>query len=248
MIKSENARLNGWTFVDLKSNVDLVGYIESAQQVVLDKVDLPPGVSVHWTGQYEYLLKAQATLQKIVPFTLLIIFVLLYLIFKDVTESLLILGVVPFALLGSVWSIWWLDYDYSIAVAVGMIALAGVATEFGVVMMLYLKQSIELAIKDGKLNNKVQLRAAIMQGAVQRVRPKAMTVVVIVVGLLPIMYGSGSGSEVMQRIAAPMIGGMITAPIVSMVLIPVLIYMIYSRRLFSSTKRKIPLEDHAGVQ
>jgi Cu(I)/Ag(I) efflux system membrane protein CusA/SilA len=248
MIKSENARLNGWTFVDLKPNVDLVGYVESAQQTVLDKVDFPPGVSVHWTGQYEYLLKAQATLQTIVPFALLIIFVLLYLIFKDITESLLILGVVPFALLGSVWSIWWLNYDYSVAVAVGMIALGGVAAEFGVVMMLYLKQAIQLAIKENRLNSKAQLKAAIMQGAVQRVRPKAMTVMVIVVGLLPIMYGSGSGSGVMQRIAAPMIGGMITAPIVSMVLIPVLIYMIYSRRLFSKTNREDPTENSAGVK
>ncbi len=248
MIKSENARLNGWTFVDLKPNVDLGGYVESAQQVVLDKVDFPPGVSVNWTGQYEYLLKAQATLQKIVPFALLIIFVLLYLIFKDVTESILILGVVPFALLGSVWSIWWLNYDYSVAVAVGMIALGGVAAEFGVVMMLYLKQAIQLAMKENRLNTKTQLKAAIMQGAVQRVRPKAMTVMVIVVGLLPIMYGSGTGSEVMQRIAVPMIGGMITAPIVSMVLIPVLIYLVYSRRLFLKANKNVPTENSAGVK
>lgn len=248
MIKSENARLNGWTFVDLKPNVDLVGYIESAQQSVLEQVDLPPGVSVHWTGQYEYLLKAQATLQTIVPFALLIIFVLLYLIFKDVTESLLILGVVPFALLGSVWSIWWLNYDYSIAVAVGMIALAGVAAEFGVVMMLYLKQSIQLAMKENRLNSKAHLKAAIMHGAVQRVRPKAMTVLVIVVGLLPIMYGSGSGSEIMQRIAAPMIGGMLTAPIVSMVLIPVLVYLTYSRRLFSTANKATSTENSVGVK
>lgn len=247
MIKSENARLNGWIFVDLKPNVDLVGYIESAQQIVLDKIDLPSGVSVHWTGQYEYLLKAQATLQTIVPFALLIIFVLLYLIFKDVTESLLILGVVPFALLGSVWSIWWLNYDYSVAVAVGMIALAGVAAEFGVIMMLYLKQAIQRAEQENRLNNKAHLKAAIMYGAVQRVRPKAMTVLVIVLGLLPIMYGSGSGSEVMQRIAAPMIGGMITAPIVSMVLIPALVYLIYSRRLFSIKNRETSTEHSTGV-
>ncbi len=247
MIKSENARLNGWIFVDLKPNVDLVGYIESAQQIVLDKIDLPSGVSVHWTGQYEYLLKAQATLQTIVPFALLIIFVLLYLIFKDVTESMLILGVVPFALLGSVWSIWWLNYDYSVAVAVGMIALAGVAAEFGVIMMLYLKQAIQRAEQENRLNNKAQLKAAIMYGAVQRVRPKAMTVLVIVLGLLPIMYGSGSGSEVMQRIAAPMIGGMITAPIVSMVLIPALVYLIYSRRLFSIKNRETSTEHSTGV-
>ena len=144
----------------------------------------------------------------------------------------MILAVVPFALLGSVWFIWWLDYDYSIAVAVGMIALAGVATEFGVVMLMYLKQAINEAEAANRLNNSKQLLAAIMQGAVQRVRPKAMTVSVIVIGLLPIMIGETTGSEVMQRIAAPMIGGMISAPIVSMILIPILTYLMYQRRLF----------------
>ncbi|GKT11501.1 MAG: copper/silver efflux system protein [Thiomicrorhabdus sp.] len=234
MIKSENARLNGWTFVDLNQGVDLVSYVEKAQGVIADKVTLPAGYSVHWSGQYEYLLKAQATLQKVVPFALLIIFVLLYIIFKDTVEALMILGVLPFALLGSVWFIWWLEYDYSIAVAVGMIALAGVATEFGVVMLMYLKQAIQEAQDQNRLNNKTQLVEAIMHGAVQRVRPKAMTVSVIVIGLLPIMLGNTTGSEVMQRIAAPMIGGMISAPIVSMVLIPILTFLIYQRRLFKN--------------
>ena len=232
MIKSENARLNGWTFVDLESGTDLAAYVKQAQQLVADNVKLPAGYSVAWTGQYEYLLKAQQTLQTIVPFTILIIFVLLYFIFKNTVEALMILLVVPFALLGSVWTIWWLDYDYSVAIAVGMIALAGVAAEFGVIMLLYLKQAIEKAQEQQRLNNTSELMQAIMRGAVQRIRPKAMTVVVIVVGLLPIMYGSGTGSEVMQRIAAPMIGGMISAPIVSMILIPILTYLLYRKRLF----------------
>lgn len=232
MIKSENARLNGWTFVDLESGTDLASYVEQAQKLVADKVTLPAGYSVAWTGQYEYLLKAQQTLQTIVPFTILIIFILLYFIFKNTLEALMILLVVPFALLGSVWTIWWLDYDYSVAIAVGMIALAGVAAEFGVIMLLYLKQAIEKAQEQQRLNNTSELMQAIMRGAVQRIRPKAMTVVVIVVGLLPIMYGSGTGSEVMQRIAAPMIGGMISAPIVSMILIPILTYLLYRKRLF----------------
>jgi len=233
MIKSENARLNGWTFVDLKAGTDLVGYIQHAQKHLADNVPLPAGYSLHWTGQYEYLLKAQESLSKIVPMTILIIFILLYFIFRDFNEALMILSVVPFALLGSVWTLWWLDYDFSIAVAVGMIALAGVAAEFGVVMLIYLKQAIKQAKNNHQLNSKEDLRQAILVGAVQRVRPKAMTVSVIVIGLLPIMYGDGTGSDVMQRIAAPMIGGMVSAPVVSMVLIPVLTYLLYQKRLFS---------------
>jgi Cu(I)/Ag(I) efflux system membrane protein CusA/SilA len=239
MIKSENARLNGWTFVDLKPNIDLASYVKSAQQVVAKNVNLPAGYSIKWTGQYEYLLKAQQALYQIVPMTILIIFVLLYFIFRNMTEALMILMVIPFALLGSVWSVWWLGYDYSVAVAVGMIALAGVATEFGVVMLMYLNEAIKQAQQENKLNNKQQLLEAIISGAVQRVRPKAMTVTMIVVGLLPIMYGDGTGSEIMQKIAAPMIGGMISAPVVSMLLIPILTYLLLSKRLFNKSGVKI---------
>lgn len=238
MIKSENARLNGWTFVDLKKGTDLAGYVRNAQKIVEQKVKLPAGYSISWTGQYEYLLKAQKSLEQIVPLTLLIIFLLLYFIFKDVTEALMILMVIPFALLGSIWFLWWLGYAYSIAVAVGMIALAGVSAEFGVVMLLYLKQAITHAKENDQLNSLQDLRAAIMQGAVQRVRPKAMTVAVIVIGLLPILFGTGTGADVMKRIAAPMIGGMISAPIVSMVLIPILTYLLYRRRLFAGTNQQ----------
>ncbi|QKI88387.1 efflux RND transporter permease subunit [Thiomicrorhabdus xiamenensis] len=235
MIKSENARLNGWTFVDLQPGTDLAGYIERAQKIVNDELRLPAGYSLTWSGQYEYLLKAQQSLQQIVPLTLLIIFVLLYAIFKNMLEALMIMLVVPFALLGSVWFIFWLGFDYSIAVAVGMIALAGVAAEFGVVMLLYLKQAIDQAQAENRLQNSEQLRAAILQGAVQRVRPKAMTVSVIVLGLLPIMFGQGTGSDVMQRIAAPMIGGMISAPLVSMILLPTLTYLLMLYRLNKGT-------------
>ncbi|MBN2865704.1 MAG: efflux RND transporter permease subunit [Thiotrichales bacterium] len=243
MIKSENARLNGWTFVDIESGTDLAGYVQQAKQVVADNVTLPAGYSVAWTGQYEYLLKAQKTLETIVPFTILIIFMLLYLIFKNGVEALMILIVVPFALLGSVWTIWWLGYDYSVAVAVGMIALAGVAAEFGVIMLLYLKQAIDSAQQEKRLNNPADLVQAIMKGAVQRIRPKAMTVIVIVAGLLPIMFGSGTGSEVMQRIAAPMIGGMISAPVVSMILIPILTYLLYRNRLFTLVQGQYVLKE-----
>ncbi|WP_373018028.1 efflux RND transporter permease subunit [Thiomicrorhabdus sp.] len=235
VIKSENARLNGWTFVDLKPGTDLAGYVEQARAEVAEKVDLPSGYSIQWSGQYEYLLKAQKKLSEIVPLTILIIFVLLYLIFKSVSEALMILLVIPFALLGSVWFIWALGFHFSIAVAVGMIALAGVAAEFGVVMLIYLKNAIEAAKAEGRYNNADDLRAAIMHGAVRRVRPKAMTVSVIVVGLLPIMFATGTGAEVMQRIAAPMVGGMISAPLVSMILIPILTYLLYLRKGFSNT-------------
>lgn len=245
MIKSENARLNGWAFVDLNKNVDLASYVQNAQKIVEEKVKLPPGYSISWTGQYEYLLKAQKSLEHIVPLTLLIIFLLLYFIFKDVVEAMMILLVIPFALLGSLWFLWWLDYAYSVAVAVGMIALAGVAAEFGVVMLLYLKQAITHAKESHQLNSPQDLRAAIMQGAVQRVRPKAMTVAVIVIGLLPILFGTGTGADVMKRIAAPMIGGMISAPIVSMVLIPILTYLLYRKRLFGKQHREANLASKA---
>lgn len=232
VIKSENARLNGWTFIDLKPGTDLKNYIETAQQHLSKQVALPSNVSLEWSGQYAYLLKAQQKLIEIVPLTLVIIFILLYFIFKTLSDAIMILAVIPFALLGSVWFVWALGFDFSIAVAVGMIALAGVATEFGVVMLIYLKSAIADAKQSQQYNHAEDLKAAIMKGAVNRVRPKAMTVSVIVVGLLPILFSDGTGSEVMQRIAAPMIGGMISAPVVSMVLIPLLVYWIELRKGF----------------
>ncbi len=236
VIKSENARLNGWTFVDLNQGVDLVGYVEKGREIIHEKVNLLAGYSLNWTGQYEYLIKAQKILQVVVPFAILIIFILLYIIFKNMVEALMLLSVLPFALLGSVWFIYWLGYDYSIAVAVGMIALVGIAAEFGVVMMMYLRSAIAEAELNNKLNSPKELVDAIMYGAVQRVRPKVMTVSVIVVGLLPIMFGDTTGSEVMKRIAAPMVGGMLSAPVVSMIIIPVFTYFIYKHKLFNKKK------------
>ncbi|KUJ71738.1 efflux RND transporter permease subunit [Thiomicrospira sp. WB1] len=222
MIKSENAQLTGWTFVDLSPEVDLAGFVAQARQTVSESLTLPQGYSLTWSGQFEQWQQAKADLLWMIPLVTLIIFVLLSLVFQRLREAFMILSVIPVALLGAVWFVWWLDYDFSVAVAVGMIALAGVAAEFGVVMMIYLKEAIRQAQADGELGSQAQLRAAIIRGAVQRVRPKAMTVSVIVIGLSPIMIGGGAGSEVMQRIAAPMIGGMISAPLVSMVLLPVL--------------------------
>jgi Cu(I)/Ag(I) efflux system membrane protein CusA/SilA len=189
------------------------------QRVVAKAVKLPPGYSISWSGQFEFLERATAKLKIVVPFTLLIIFVLLYLTFKRFDEALLIMAAVPFALVGGIWLLYLLGYNLSVAGAVGFIALAGVAAEFGVIMLLYLKHAWQDRIDDGRTGN-VDLLEAIREGAVLRVRPKAMTVAVILAGLFPIMWGTGTGSEVMQGIAAPMVGGMITAPLLSMFVIP----------------------------
>ncbi|MGD8589610.1 MAG: efflux RND transporter permease subunit [Chromatiales bacterium] len=223
MLKSENGRLNGWTFVDIR-DVDLGSYIERARRVVQERVELPQGYSISWSGQYEYMLRAKERLSQVVPLTLLIIFVLLYLTFRHAGEALLVMASLPFALVGGFWLIFLLHYNLSVAVAVGFIALAGVAAEFGVVMLVYLDNALNEQRLKGELTE-AGLREAIMTGAVLRVRPKAMTVAVIVAGLLPIFLSEGTGSEVMGRIAAPMIGGMITAPLLSLFVIPVIYYM-----------------------
>ncbi len=227
MIKSENARRTGWVFVDIRDR-DLGTFVAEAQQVVKDQLELPPGYSVGWSGQYEYMLRAKERLKFVVPLTLVIILLLLYFNFRNFTESFMVMFAVPLSLVGAFWLVWLLDYNLSVAVGVGIIALSGVAAEFGVVMLVYLNQ----ALKDFKPNDKKTLRRAIIYGAVMRVRPKAMTAAVILAGLLPIMLFGGTGSEVMRRIAAPMLGGMITAPLVSMILIPAL-YVLWKDRQFA---------------
>jgi Cu(I)/Ag(I) efflux system membrane protein CusA/SilA len=218
MLRSENARLSGWVYVDIRGR-DLRSAVHDMQREVGEKVALPPGYSISWSGQFEYLERATARLKVVVPFTLLIIFVLLYLAFGRAGEALLIMAALPFALVGGIWLLWLLGHHLSVASAVGFIALAGVAAEFGVIMLLYLKQAWERRLQEGR-DDTEDLLAAIREGAVLRVRPKAMTVAVILAGLFPIMWGAGTGSEVMQRIAAPMVGGMITAPLLSMLVIP----------------------------
>jgi Cu(I)/Ag(I) efflux system membrane protein CusA/SilA len=217
MLRSENARLSGWVYVDIRGR-DLHGAVQDMQRAVLKEVKLPPGYSISWSGQFEFLERATAKLKVVVPFTLLIIFVLLYLSFKRVDEALLIMAALPFALVGGIWLLYVLSYNLSVAAAVGFIALAGVSAEFGVIMLLYLKHAWDQRVLDGK-TTAPDLLDAIREGAVLRVRPKAMTVAVILAGLFPIMWGTGTGSEVMQRIAAPMVGGMITAPLLSMFVI-----------------------------
>ena len=230
MIKSENARRSGWTFVDI-AGVDLGGYIRNAEKIVQKELYLPAGYSVTWTGQYEYMLRAEEKLKTVIPVTLIIVLLLLFLTFRRMTEALLVMTTLPLAAIGGFWLLSVLDYNLSIATAVGFIALLGVAAEFGVVMLVYLNAAIEEKKQANQLNNLSDLKQAIMQGAVMRVRPKAMTVAVIIAGLLPIMFGDGAGSEVMQRIAAPMIGGMITAPLLSLFVIPVVYLMLKAREL-----------------
>ncbi len=227
-IRSENARLNGWVYVDI-SGRDLGRYVRQAQRLVAQRVTLPPGYSITWSGQFEYLERATKKLTLVVPVTLAIIFILLYLTFRNVTEAALIMVTLPFALIGGLWLLFLLSYNLSIASAIGFIALAGVSAEFGVVMLIYLDHAIAKRRTTKRFNTEGDLIEAIEEGAVLRVRPKAMTVTVIIAGLLPIMFGAGTGSEVMRRIAAPMVGGMITAPMLSMLVLPAA-YLLLHRR------------------
>jgi Cu(I)/Ag(I) efflux system membrane protein CusA/SilA len=228
MLRSENARFSGWVYVDIRGR-DLRSAVRDMQAAVASKVVLPPGYSISWSGQFEFLERATAKLKVVVPFTLLIIFVLLYLTFNSFGEALLIMLTLPFALVGGIWLLYLLGYNLSVAGAVGFIALAGVSAEFGVIMLLYLKHAWDARIAQGQTTAD-DLLDAIVEGAVLRVRPKAMTVAVILAGLFPIMWGTGTGSEVMQRIAAPMVGGMITAPLLSMFVIPAAYRLMQRRR------------------
>ncbi len=235
MLKSENARLSGWVYVDLHGR-DLKSAVREMQAEVAAKVKLPPGYSISWSGQFEYLERATARLMYVVPFTLLIVFVLLYLTFRRFDEAALIMATLPFALVGGIWLLWLLGHNVSVASGVGFIALTGVAAEFGVIMLLYLKHAWDARVAEGKTTES-DLLDAIREGAVLRVRPKAMTVAVIFAGLLPIMVSHGTGSEVMQRIAAPMVGGMITAPLLSMLVIPAVYLLLRRRRLAIAARR-----------
>lgn len=230
MIRSENARLSGWVYVDVRG-VDLSTAVRAMQAQVEEKVKLPPGYAVGWSGQFEYMERAAARLKTVVPLTLLVIFLLLYLAFRSTAEALLLMLTVPFALIGGFWFVWALGHAVSVATAVGFIALAGLAAEFGVVMLVYLRNSLHARQAAGQPLTKELILEAIREGAVLRVRPKAMTVAVILAGLIPIMYGSGAGSEVMQRIAAPMVGGMITAPLLSLFVIPAAWRLLQERKM-----------------
>jgi Cu(I)/Ag(I) efflux system membrane protein CusA/SilA len=229
MLRSENARLSGWIYVDVRGR-DLRSVVNDMQAAVAQSVQLPAGYAVSWSGQFEYLERASERLKLVVPLTLAVICVLLYLLFRSFSDAALVLAAVPFSLIGGFWLVWALGHSLSIASAVGFIALAGIAAEFGVVMLVYLKNALAKRLASGEPDTEATLLAAIREGAVLRVRPKAMTVAVVIAGLLPIMAGSGTGSEVMGRIAAPMVGGMITAPLLSMLVVPAAWYLVHRRR------------------
>ena len=230
-IRTENAQLAVYIYVDLRER-DLGGYVADAKKAVTAQVKFPPGYYVTWSGQFEYLERAKARLQVVVPVTALIIFLLLYLNFRRVTETLIVMLSVPFSLVGGLWLMWWLGFNLSVAVAVGFIALAGVAAETGVVMLIYLDTAMtELQARreaEGRPFTRDDLYAAIMTGAVERVRPKMMTVAAIMAGLLPIMWSHGTGAEVMQRIAVPMIGGMISSTFLTLIVIPAIYAVVKS--------------------
>jgi len=233
MLKSENARPSGWVYVDVRGR-DLSSVVADLRQVIDTEVKLDPGMSLSYSGQFEYLERANARLAWVVPATLAIIFVLLYLTFGRLGEALLIMGTLPFALTGGVWLLYLLGYNLSVATGVGFIALAGVAAEFGVIMLIYLNNAWAERQASGE-TTRAALLGAIREGAVQRIRPKAMTVAVIVAGLLPILWSSGTGSEVMSRIAVPMVGGMLTAPLLSLFVIPAAYWLIRRRELTVTT-------------
>ncbi|UPW17537.1 efflux RND transporter permease subunit [Agarivorans sp. TSD2052] len=224
MIKTENARPNGWIFVDIDGR-DLGSYVAEAQQAVAEQLVLPAGYSISWSGQYEYMERAAETLRLVIPATLAIIVLLLYMAFRRVGEVLLILGTLPLAMIGGIWLMYLLGYNFSIAVGVGFIALAGVAVEIGVIMLVYLNQSLLATLEEHAQITKQQLREAIINGAGLRVRPVMMTVATVIIGLIPIMKGEGTGSEVMQRIAAPMIGGMASALVLTLLVLPAVYYL-----------------------
>jgi Cu(I)/Ag(I) efflux system membrane protein CusA/SilA len=247
-IRTENGQLAVYIFVDIAGR-DLGGYVAEAQAAVAGEVSLPPGYSLGWSGQFEYLERAKARLAVVVPLTLAVIFLLLFLNFRRLTETLIVMLSLPFALVGGVWLMWWMGFNTSVAVAVGFIALAGIAAETGVIMLIYLDHALaerraEVA-RAGRAFTRADLDAAIMVGAVERVRPKMMTVVAIMAGLMPILWAHGTGSEVMSRIAVPMIGGMVSSTILTLVVIPAVYALIKGRGLaiaeINATKRGLML-------
>jgi len=255
MIRSENARRTGFVFIDIAGR-DLGGYVNEARALVAETVTLPPGYSITWSGQYEYIERMQDRLKLVAPATLLIITLMLFMAFSRVTEVAIILAALPVALAGGVWLIWYLSFDISVAVLVGFIALAGVAVETAIVMLLYLilawEKRKKTAVEEQRSLTPLDVEQVVFEGALLRVRPKVMTVATIFAGLIPIMYGHGTGSEIMQRIAAPMVGGMATATLLTLLVIPS-IFVIWKRFSLKRVNRELaekptlPIENYPNA-
>ena len=227
VVRTEDAMPTAWVYVDVAGR-DVGRYVAEAQRVVRQRVTLPVGYSMVWSGQYEYMQRAAATLRVVIPATLALIFLLLFLNFGNVGETLIVMLSLPFALVGGLWFIWALGYNWSVAVAIGFIALAGVAAETGVVMLIYLDHAWKARVAAGRLTAR-DLYEAVMEGGAERVRPKMMTVTAIMAGLLPILWGGGAGASVMKRIAAPMVGGMVSSTVLTLIVIPA-IYSLWKER------------------
>lgn len=244
VIKSENARRTAWLYVDLRG-IDVGTYVKNARKIVEEKIDFPEGYSLVWSGQYEYMERAQKRLNLVIPITLVIIFLLLYFNFKNFTESLIVMLSLPFALVGGIWFMYFLDYNFSMAVGVGFIALAGLAAETGVVMLVYLDNVFRDRQRLGKLTTIKDLYDSIIEGAVDRVRPKLMTVMTTMIGLVPILWGTGAGSQTMKRIAAPMVGGMVSSTVLTLIVIPAIYYMwkSFEVKKLAAQKKRITIAD-----
>jgi Cu(I)/Ag(I) efflux system membrane protein CusA/SilA len=238
LIKSENAYLDNIVYVDVQGR-DIGSYVHEAKQLLAAKLTLPPGYRLEWAGQYESLERAKARLKIVVPITLAIIFGLLYFNFRSVTESVIVMLSLPFALVGGVWLMWLLGYNMSVAVAIGFIALAGVAAETGVIMLIYLDHAYRAREVAGTLQSLADIDAAVEHGAVERVRPKMMTVIAIMAGLIPILWSQGVGADVLKRIAAPMVGGMLTSTVLTLAVIPS-VYSLWKERLLARAGARHP--------
>jgi copper/silver efflux system protein len=244
VVRTEGAMPTAWVYVDVAGR-DIGSYVRDARAMVDEMVTLPPGYSIVWSGQYEYMERAAAKMRVVIPATLAIIFLLLYFNFRSVAETAIVMLSLPFALVGGIWFLWALGYNWSVAVAIGFIALAGVAAETGVIMLIYLDQAWNERLAREGTPTRRELREAVVHGAVERVRPKMMTVTAIMAGLLPILWGDGAGASVMKRIAAPMVGGMISSTVLTLVVIPA-IYSLWKERELATMRRAVPLSVHGA--
>jgi Cu(I)/Ag(I) efflux system membrane protein CusA/SilA len=239
VVRTEDAQPTAWVYVD-PGDRDVGRYVAEAQRVVAQNVVMPTGYTMVWSGEFEYMERAKAKMQLVVPATLALVFLLLFFNFRNVSETLIVMLSIPFTLIGGIWMLWVLDYNWSVAVTIGFLALAGVAAETGVVMLVYLDRVWTERVAAGTMRNTADLYEGVMEGAVERVRPKIMTVASTMIGLLPILWGTGTGASVMKRIAVPMVGGMLTSTVLTLVVIPAIYSLWRQRELAASPQRVSP--------